>query len=808
MVGAYILPPQLRKRAIARKRPTAIGALVAVVVAIMMLYGFSVVLAAKPPAAIDSNLQPSASTAITILPLSSATPIPGTFWGINIEPGSAFSVTDAKLLATTPVTYLRYPGGSHVDQLNYTSGVITNKTGVVTQAVTTPSVFVASCEAIHCHAIMGLPAEIDSPATAAYYVKYVEKTLGFTPAYWAVGNEPSVWHHFDQPWSTWAKAPIKTETIAQYTAVLRSYAAAIHSVDPTTPLIAPSIGAGTNLDNTCSTWCGPVAAADGSLLAAISVHSYVAYPPPASTSLGTFFSLLRTSPYALPTVVPRDRAIIAHNYSGPLALALDEISTVPSATYGEETFATYTGELYGGLFDAAQTTQLLALNVADVDWFDWSSSFYSWAGATSGSLSPTGQVFQTFMSQLYNEYDPTTVVGPSTVYAAATTDGTNLALLVVNVNVNTTGSYSFPLSTLFSGTVNETSWAVGSSITSAKVANTTAKTLPLSVSVWRGHGHASGPPPPTLKSVAVTPSPASVLTGGVQSFLATPSCTSGPCPSGVTYSWSLTNPLGVLNSSSGSKVRFTAGATPGTDTVFVNATLNGVTQQSAPDRITIVSSAPSTYPVTFGESGLPTGTLWSVTLNGTNESSTTSPIKFKEPNGTYAFTVGSVTGYTASPSSGSVTVHGGPVSQAIVFGATVPGQYAVTFVESGLVSGTSWSITLAGTTQSSATDTIAFTESNGTYPYSASAPGYSTNSSSLIVNGHDVPPTSVVFTTTSSPLPGLPILDFAIIGVAVVVAAIELAVILRRRGGGGRSGPKMPTAEQGPGRPAHPPPPV
>jgi len=73
------------------------------------------------------------------------------------------------------------------------------------------------------------------------------------------------------------------------------------------------------------------------------------------------------------------------------------------------------------------------------------------------------------------------------------------------------------------------------------------------------------------------------------------------------------------------------------------------------------------YVVTFTESGLQTGTSWSISLNGTSQSSTTSSISFQEPNGTYSFTVGSIAGYSASPPSGSLTVSGSSVNETIVF---------------------------------------------------------------------------------------------------------------------------------------------
>lgn len=53
-----------------------------------------------------------------------------------------------------------------------------------------------------------------------------------------------------------------------------------------------------------------------------------------------------------------------------------------------------------------------------------------------------------------------------------------------------------------------------------------------------------------------------------------------------------------------------------------------------------------TYVVNFTEQGLPRGTQWSVTLNGTSESSIEASITFSVPEGTYNYSVPAVTGYS------------------------------------------------------------------------------------------------------------------------------------------------------------------
>jgi hypothetical protein len=126
-----------------------------------------------------------------------------------------------------------------------------------------------------------------------------------------------------------------------------------------------------------------------------------------------------------------------------------------------------------------------------------------------------------------------------------------------------------------------------------------------------------------------------------------------------------------------------------------------------------------TYRVTFIQEGLPSGTLWSVTLNGNNENSTTDTITFRVTNGTFLFNISQINGFTASPSSGSITVNGENVTQLITF---MPVTYKITFSESGLPSGASWSVTLNNLTKSSTNNTISFNEKNGYYSYSIETP--------------------------------------------------------------------------------------
>lgn len=208
-------------------------------------------------------------------------------------------------------------------------------------------------------------------------------------------------------------------------------------------------------------------------------------------------------------------------------------------------------------------------------------------------------------------------------------------------------------------------------------------------------------------------------------------------------------------------------------------------------------SSPSTYAVSFTESGLTAGTSWSVTFGGIQNTSTTATIGFNVVSGTYPYTT-AVVGYIANPASGSLTVNGAAASQAIAFTAAAPGTFGVTFTESGLPSGTSWAVTFNGTLTNSATATIAFTVASGTYPFiTGVVANYTASPStgSVTVNGAAMSQ-AILFTSlggggggggsptnTTQPY-GIPVWGWIGIGTAVVAAAAiggAMMVMKRRR---------------------------
>jgi len=214
---------------------------------------------------------------------------------------------------------------------------------------------------------------------------------------------------------------------------------------------------------------------------------------------------------------------------------------------------------------------------------------------------------------------------------------------------------------------------------------------------------------------------------------------------------------------------------------------------SSPASISI-TFAEETYIVAFTESGLPLGSTWYVNITegttyydvGLMSGTPYSPFL---TNGSYTYTIAtSDKTYEPSPSSGSFKVDGSPESESVSFIEL----YTVAFTESGLPSGTSWSVNLNGTTLSSTANTITFSITNGTYSYTiGNISGYniSKSSGSLTVNGKNLSESvtfsSVLSTTPPPKKPSAPSSSdtdlYIIIGAVAAVAVVGAVVTIMMR---------------------------
>jgi len=199
-----------------------------------------------------------------------------------------------------------------------------------------------------------------------------------------------------------------------------------------------------------------------------------------------------------------------------------------------------------------------------------------------------------------------------------------------------------------------------------------------------------------------------------------------------------------------------------------------VVNGSAPSPIAVTFGKPTTYAVTFSETGLPSGTNWTVRVWPVGgwpfgfrhqhlvQRTSNASLTFNLPNGTFRYFVFPVPGYGIADngSHGTFNVSGAsPATISVAFQKLV--TYTVTFAESGLPSGTNWTVVVfswgpsagwahvvrANTTQ------IVFELTNGTYYFHVHARGYAaTNNSSgsLTVDGASPATVQVTFAPWSS----------------------------------------------------------
>jgi hypothetical protein len=244
------------------------------------------------------------------------------------------------------------------------------------------------------------------------------------------------------------------------------------------------------------------------------------------------------------------------------------------------------------------------------------------------------------------------------------------------------GTYDFTIEPVYSYTSNVT--------TGRFVVSGTNVSVPVTFAPSTRYGvvfHASGLVPGTNWSVTVylpnLTSQVATSTGAAITFLE---------PNGTTYSYA-TSAAGYQTNTSQIPFRVSGG------------------------NVSISVPFTELFPITFVESGLPTGTGWQVSLNSTAGSSYADTIAFEVPNGTYPFTARAVGSFAPFPPNGHIHVHGGAVIQDVIYSSPTTPTYLVGFNETGLPLGTNWTVTLDGQTLWSVGSWVNFTEANGSFSF-------------------------------------------------------------------------------------------
>ncbi|MCI4331787.1 MAG: hypothetical protein L3K19_08105 [Thermoplasmata archaeon] len=156
-------------------------------------------------------------------------------------------------------------------------------------------------------------------------------------------------------------------------------------------------------------------------------------------------------------------------------------------------------------------------------------------------------------------------------------------------------------------------------------------------------------------------------------------------------------------------------------------------------------NAPHPYEVTVGAGGLAPGTAWTVSAGSLSLTSTETSVRFLLPNGTYAIQVHPIRGYH---------VNGTPPSTATVKGANsalnvtfVRLLYNLTISETGLPTGTKWTASVDGASQSTVNVSLVFQLPNGSFAFAVRSKGHTASPASGTVYVYGAAATkSIVFT--------------------------------------------------------------
>jgi hypothetical protein len=583
------------------------------------------------------------------------------------------------------------------------------------------------CDSIRpaCTSTIELPGENNNSAEDAYIANWIVHVVGIQPEYFVIGNEPNLWKHYGEPWSKWRKTDAHTPTELAYAIDVRNAILAIRKVDPGAHFL------GIETDCICTIgWIQEVATVDRALISGIAYHSFPppSGPNPKSPTLAQFYDILDGSDNISTSYDAVISGLAACTACAQVPILIGEFNAGPPQGGG----STYTGKYPNAVFMAASFTQAWRVGVVELAYYDLQDEKAKSGGwgflNTTDAISPVGILYQTIAPQVVmgTVHNVHLVTALGNAWVGLTTNATASSLLVVNANITDTLHLSLGTAFPKGGPGIQIQW-------------NPSLQLPTTTRITVGSNYTIPPqgillirtvPPLQITSFTATPA---TLRADATTVLRV-RATGGDPP--FTYEYSSLPP------GCSSRDTSTLSCTPiAAGDYTVEVTVSDLVSDTASAKVSLTVTPPAEYPVQFEENGLPGGTNWAVTLNGTTNSSSLSSIGFLEFNGTYSFSVGHVTGFSTSPKTGKVVVQGSPLVQDVSFTPAVPGKYPVNFTETGLPTGTQWSVDLNGSLETSTTSYFTVSEINGTYPFKVEGvAGYIATplSGTVVVNGAPV----------------------------------------------------------------------
>ncbi|MCI4317648.1 MAG: hypothetical protein L3J96_03845, partial [Thermoplasmata archaeon] len=356
-------------------------------------------------------------------------------------------------LNSSSIHLVRWPGGAIADRYNLTSNQIYSDSGAPYSPPSSAAQFVNWCRSAHCHAIVQLPGEIDSPSTAAYDVHFFESTLQFHPDSWEIGNEPALWTHFGSPWFAWSPGQSQNATPGSYAKTVQQYAIAMKAVDPNVRIIGlPGVGTGSFGE---SSWIRATVGLNGPNLSGVAIHVYPAGSGPLGSATLDGFDRTLTGAGSLVQRVPADRAAILQGCPSCKNLPL-LVTELGSANEGGS-FQPFLAGFAEVPYITAEIVQAMSLNLSTVALFAAQGTYAGSLLTPSETPMTLAPLYQIILHRVQHVVLPQVVVSRSV--------GSSLFSLLVS-NTNTSNAVRISLSSLglpLTGTSSIWTWDAASS---------------------------------------------------------------------------------------------------------------------------------------------------------------------------------------------------------------------------------------------------------------------------------------------------------------------------------------------------------
>jgi hypothetical protein len=422
----------------------------------------------SPPSSTASSSNESApivaalSTNVVLSNLGLSGYLPQSFWSIDAHTSAATGFTSdpsvGEFLNDSTLTTIRY--GSQSEYCNATDNFEWSDSGTHSLGCSyNISAFKSWCYSLtpHCESVLSLPGEINSSSADAYIVKYIVNTLGFQPTYFTIGNEPSNWVHYNEPWSAWRSGDDSKPTAQEYAIDVRNAIAAIKAVDPSAHFDGGEFATAAN-----GNFFAETIDYNAANIAFVAYHSYPSLTGSNSPTNAQYLGAL-DSTHNITSTVAEFRSGCVSNGGGSLCntepIQIGEYNGGPSTGGG----APQDAEFVGATFLAASAVQAMTANITALTDFDLQGSSFGYnLMDSSNSIDAQGQFYTEFAPYLQNDGAfkvGITGLGPNlNAWAVRSANATGQSLLVVNAN--TTQSISFLPSTVIAmnNLTKEVSW--------------------------------------------------------------------------------------------------------------------------------------------------------------------------------------------------------------------------------------------------------------------------------------------------------------------------------------------------------------